>query len=81
MGTSVSPWLVAAPFAVEPAPYLRDLGRGSHSSTFRLNFSAFYGIGVHLGVAYWVFRGCQGVLGDVMGCSGCILCRKQLRFS
>jgi len=25
-------------------------GRGLHSSTFRLNFSAFCGIGVHLGV-------------------------------
>ena len=26
------------------------IGRGLHSSTFRLNLSAFCGIGVHLGV-------------------------------
>jgi hypothetical protein len=31
-------------------------GRGLHSSTFRLNFSAFCGIEVHQGL----FRGCLG---------------------
>jgi len=45
------------------------LGRGLHSSTFRLNVSAFCGIGVAI-------RGCpgavQGVLGLIMGCLGCM---------
>ena len=35
-------------------------GRGSHSSTFRLNLSAFRGIGVQLGVVQGVFRRRQG---------------------
>ena len=43
------------------------MGRGLHSSTFRLNLSAFRGIGVHLGVIYGVSRGC---LGGVRGYEG-----------
>ena len=38
------------------------LGRGLHSSTFRLNLSAFCGIG-------GAFRGCLGVLG-MLGLEG-----------
>ena len=49
-------------------------GRGSHSSTFRLNLSAFCGIGLHLGVVEGVFERCQGVFRSIRGCSGCILC-------
>jgi len=55
------------------------LGRGLHSSTFRLNVSAFYGIGS-------AFRGCftggvQGVSGGLRGCPRCVLCQKRLRLS
>ena len=46
-------------------------GRGLHSSTFRLNLCAFYGIGVHVGVVEGVFRRCQWVLRSCRGCSGC----------
>jgi len=42
-------------------------GRGLHSSTFRLNVSAFCGQGVHLGVAQGVFRRWYGVLGGAQG--------------
>jgi hypothetical protein len=52
-----------------------------HSSTFRLNLSAFCGIGVPVGVVEEVFRRCQGVLRSIRGCSGCVLCQKQLRLS
>ena len=52
--------------------------RGLHSSTFRLNVSAFCGIG-------GAFKGCLGgvqeVLGGIRGCSGCILCQERLRLS
>jgi len=52
--------------------------RGSHSSTFRLNVSAFYGTG-------GAFRDClggfKGVSGGIMGYYGCILCQKRLRLS
>ena len=49
--------------------WTRDLnkGRGLHSSTFRLNLSAFCGIGVHLGFVWEVPRRCLGVLGGVQG--------------
>jgi hypothetical protein len=40
MWTSVSPWQVVMPFASNE----HDYGRGSHSSTFRLNVSTFCGI-------------------------------------
>jgi len=50
-------------------------GRGLHSFTFRLNLSAFCGIGVNVGVdagvfrrCQGVFRRCQGVLGGIRGC-------------
>jgi hypothetical protein len=53
-------------------------GRGLHSSTFRLNVSAFCGMG-------GAFRGCLGgeweVLGVRCGCLGCILCQKRLGLS
>ena len=42
----------------DPPP---ELGRGLHSSTFRLKLSAFCGVGVHLGVVHVVFQRCQGV--------------------
>ena len=53
-------------------------GRRLHSSTFRLNVSAFDGIGC-------AFRGCfggfKGVSRGITGCLGCILCQKRLRLS
>ena len=53
-------------------------GRGLHSPTFRLNVSAFYGIGGALcsclGVVWQVSR-------VVMASSGCILCQKGLKLS
>ena len=53
-------------------------GRGLHSSTFRLNLSAFCKIG-------GAFRGCRGgvweISGRVRGCFGCILCQERLRLS
>jgi len=59
-------------------PYRGYTGRGLPSSTFRLNLSAFCGIG-------GAIRGYQGVvqevLGAIMGCSGYILCQKRLRLS
>jgi cullin 1 len=53
-------------------------GRGLHSSTFRLNFSAFCGTGVHSGFVEAVFRRCEGVLRSIRGCSRCFLCHKRL---
>jgi hypothetical protein len=44
--------------------------RGLHSSTLKLNVSAFYGTGVYYGVIYWVFRSYYGVLGGVRNGSG-----------
>jgi hypothetical protein len=56
-------------------------GRGLHSSTFRLNVSAFYGIGGalrdYLGVVLRVLRSCRGVLWGV----GCMSCQIRLRLS
>ena len=53
-------------------------GRGLHSSTFRLNVSASCG----LGVATKGYQGVvQGVLWAIMGCLGCILCQKRIRWS
>ena len=53
--------------------------RGLHSSTVRLNLSAFCRIGVHSRIVEWVFRRCQGVFRSIRGCSGCILCHKRFR--
>ena len=55
------------------------LGRGLHSSTFRLNVSPLWEIG-------GAVRGCfiggvEGVLWGIRGCLGCILCQKRLRLS
>jgi len=50
-----------APLAVVES----HVGRGLHSSTFRLNVSAFCGIGVHLGIFYAVLRRCYGILGGI----------------
>ena len=51
-----------------------DTGRGLHSSAFRLNVSAFCGIGGALrdclGVVLRVFRRCRGVLRGAKGTSG-----------
>jgi hypothetical protein len=49
----------------------KGAGRGLHSSTFRLNVSAFCGIGGAIGGYQGVV---EAVLGALMGCSGCILC-------
>ena len=40
-------------------------GRGLHTSTSRLNVSAFCGIGGTFRGCLGVFNSCQGVLGDV----------------
>jgi hypothetical protein len=65
-------------FALASALKNNANGRGLHSSTFRLNCSAVYGIGA-------AFRGClEGVwrvLGGGRGCLGCNLCQKRLRVS
>ena len=54
------------------------LGRGLHSSTFRLNISAFYGIGGEC-------RGCLESVKEELrgnrGSSGYILCWKRLGLS
>jgi hypothetical protein len=50
-------------------------GRGLHSSTFRLNVSAFSGMGD-------AFRDCfGGCAGVCRRCLGCILCQKRLKLS
>jgi hypothetical protein len=53
-------------------------GKGLHSFTFRLNVSAFFGMGV-------AFRGSLGcvweVYGRVRGCLDSILWQKRLRLS
>jgi hypothetical protein len=53
-------------------------GRGLHSSTFRLNVSAFCGIG---GYIYGLFRRGPGGVRESRGCRGCILCQKRLKLS
>ena len=62
--------------AAEPAQEVRGgrveiHGGGLHSSTFRLNLSALYGIG-------YAPRGCvahvEGVVGVVLGVSGVFVC-------
>ena len=56
----------------------RPRGRALHSFAFRLNVSAFCGIGG----AIRGYQGIvQGVLGVTMKCVGCILCQKRLRLS
>ena len=58
--------------------YVKHMGRGVHSSAFRLNVSALCGIGC-------AFMGSLGVLrggaGGIRLCPGCILCQKRLRLS
>jgi hypothetical protein len=54
------------------------MGRGSHSSTFRLNLSAFCGKGGALGGC---LGGVQGVSGVIRAWLGCVLCPKWLRLS
>ena len=50
-------------------------GRGIHSFTFRLNGSAFWGIG-------GAFRGCLGSDENVsLGVTGCVWCQKRLKLS
>jgi len=53
-------------------------GRGLHSSTFRLNVSAFCGIG---GALRGYSRGVYEVVGGKRGCLRRILCKKRLRLS
>jgi len=83
--TSVSPWVLALMLPkmviAELKSGSRHCGRGLHSSTIRLNVSAFCGTG-------GAFRGCLGgiyeVLGDMQGCLGCLgcsLCQKRLTLS
>ena len=56
----------------------RHAGRGLHLSTFRLNLSAFCGIGGTLRRCL----GCvQGVSGGIRGRLGCMSCREWLRLS
>ena len=52
------------------------LGRGLHSSTFRLNVSAFCGIG---GASTGSSGGVQEVLEGISGCPWCILHQKRLK--
>ena len=54
------------------------LGRGLHSSTFRINVSAFYGKG---GACRGCLGGVSGVAGDIRRYLGYTLCQKRLRFS
>jgi len=58
----------ASASATSRASSARVPGRGLHLSTFRLNVSAFCGIG---GCVEGLFRGCQGDPGGVWGCLGC----------
>jgi hypothetical protein len=53
-------------------------GRGLHSSAFRLNVSAFCGIG---GAFRCYVGGIQAVSGGVKMCTGCIIFQKRLRLS
>ena len=57
---------------------LDALGRGLHSSTFRLNVSALCEMGVHLGLFIGCFR---RIFAGIRGCLGCILCQKRLKLS
>jgi hypothetical protein len=62
----------------EGVMYAQD-GRGLHSSTFRLNVSAFCVLG---GAFRSRLRGVwQVAKGISKGCLGCILCQKGLRLS
>jgi len=86
MGTSISPWAQATMEALPNPSFCKIMlpsmvsggfwmeaphGRGLHSSTFRLNVSAFYGIGGalrdSLGVVLRAFRRCWGVFRGVKG--------------
>jgi hypothetical protein len=51
-------------------PQLVPHPRGLHSSTFRLNVSAFCGIG---GASRGYVGGVYEVLGGVEGCLGCVV--------
>ena len=55
--------------------------RGLHSTTFRLNLSALYGIGVQFGVVQGMLTRCLGVFRSIRGFSGCTFCEKRLRLS
>jgi len=55
----------------------RNLGRGLHSSNFRLNVSAFCGIGGAFGGSLDCVEEVSGFQGHL----GCILCQKRLRLS
>jgi len=55
------------PTVVVLPPPLTPTTRGLHSSTFRLNLSAFCGIEVCLGIAQGVFRRCQGGIKEYQG--------------
>ena len=57
-----------------PFPSSRDL----HSSTFRLNVSAFCGKGAAIRGG---LEAVYGVVGGISGCLGHLLCQKRLRLS
>jgi len=52
--------------------------RGLHSTTFRLNVSAFFGIG---GACRGFLGGVQEVSGGIGWCSGCDLGQERLKLS
>jgi hypothetical protein len=54
------------------------LGRGLHSSTFRLNVSAFYRIGV---ACSGCLGGFQEVFGSIRGSLRYVICQKRLNMS
>ena len=53
-------------------------GRGLHSSTLQLNFSAFC---VTRGAVRGCFGGVQGLEGGIRGVNGVLLCQKRLKLS
>ena len=64
---------VVAPPAGE-VPRRRPVARGLHSSTFRLNVSAFCGIG---GVSRGCLEGVWEVMGVIRGCLGLFCVRNR----
>ena len=62
----MSPWVAAAILPViavyQAADGLRVVGRGLHSSTFRLNVSASYGIGGALRGCLWCILSLKRVM-------------------
>ena len=81
---TLNPKPLQRPFWVERTPQwggyggMLPVGRGLHSSTLHLNFSAFCGSG-------GAFRGCLwgawGVISGMRGCSGYVLRQKRLKLS